>query len=110
MAPYEIAIERVKRLFRERSDPGFWSDNIIQASRDLETKHDWSRFYSYITNPRTYDPAAQIVTLDDMIDPLPAIPAYEDCFEVKEYKNGPLETIIHVRRKDSQEDDEKKEE
>ena len=73
MAPYEIAIDRVKKLFKDRSDPGFWADNIIEASRDLTSKHDWSRFYSYITNPTTYNPNETIVTLDDLVEPLPQI-------------------------------------
>ena len=114
-APYEVAIARVKKLFKERNDPGWWSDNIIDASRDIpaDAKQDWALFYRYITGPQTFDPNAQFPTLDDLTDPLPGIPRYEDCMEVIEYKNGPGETFIHVKRKDlpaTLEDDEKTEE
>ena len=111
MAPYEVAIERVKRLFRERSDPGWWADNIQEASRDipLDSKYDWSRFYSYITNPSGFNERTVFPTLDDLTEKLTEIPKYEDCLEVVEYPNGPGETVIHVKRKTEESDDEKKE-
>ena len=111
MKPWEAAIEKLKVLFRENTSPDCWADNLIKASAGLEDKGDWTLFYSYITNPKEFDPDKVIETLADL-DEIPNIPAYESCLEVHEYKNGPMEVRIHVKnpslyKQNSDSDDEK---
>ena len=53
-------------------------------------------FYSYITNPRDFNPDNNIETLADL-KTIPTISEYEDCLEVNTYQNGPMETRIHVK-------------
>ena len=106
MEPWEVAIEKVKKLFAERKDPESWADNLIEASDGLTSKRDCFLFNCYITNPKGFDPNQEMVTLDDIVD-LKSIPSYPEGMEVIEYKNGPYETLIHVKNVMNQTDDEK---
>ena len=99
MEKWEIAIEKLKRLFSERSASEWWSQNIIDAHEGLTEKRDCALFYRYLTsNKGTFDPTAEIVTLDDIIN-LPAIPPLAEGLEKVIYQNGPHEQIIHIRNK-----------
>ena len=104
MEPWRKSIDKLKQLFKEHNHPEDWSDNIIKASRNLSSKRDWSLFYSYLSNPKEFDPTKQIVTLDDLIK-LPEIEPYPSNVKITEYKNG-IETHIHVTI-DNYSDDEK---
>ena len=111
--PWKVAIDKLTQLFKENTSPDSWADNLIKASKNLKNKRDWTLFYSYITNPREFDPEKEIKTLEDM-DTIPDIPDYEPCLEVHEYQNGPREVRIHVKNpslyaeeKDNSSDDEK---
>ena len=94
--PWKEAIDKLTELFKKNTSPECWSDNLIKASSHLKDPKDWTLFYSYITNPRDFDPNKKIKTLNDM-KTLPPIPKYEDCLEVHEYRNGPREILIHVK-------------
>jgi len=48
MEKWEIAIEKLKVLFKERSAPEFWSTNIIEAHEGLTEKHDCAMFYRFL--------------------------------------------------------------
>ena len=59
MEPWRLAIKRHKYLMKERVDPSFWSDNIIDATQCLgnDPSQDWKVFYSYLTqSPIFFDP------------------------------------------------------
>jgi hypothetical protein len=94
--PWKVAIDKLTQLFKENTSPDCWADNLIKASAHLKDKRDWTLFYSYITNPRDFDPNQEIKTLEDM-EILPKIPDYESCLEVHTYNNGPREVRIHVK-------------
>ena len=109
---WKEAIEKLKRMFRENRRPEDWADNLMKASSQLKDPEDWKKFYSYITNPKEFDPNKYVKTLGDL-EKIPTIPPYEDGMEVKTWTNGPMETKIHVRNTkyyNTTEDDEKKEE
>ena len=99
MEKWEIAIKKLKVLFKERSAPEFWSTNIIEAHEGLTEKRDCALFYRYLTSNRgQFDPNEEICTLDDIIGfEQMKIDPYPEGMEVTEYHNGPLETLIRVR-------------
>ena len=111
---WKEAIEKLKKLIKEHRTPEVCADNLLKARSYLRDPEDWKKFYSYITNPKGFDPDKTFETLGDL-EKIPDIPPYEDCFEINEYRNGPLETKIHVRNKnfykktEDFDDDEKKE-
>ena len=94
--PWKDAIDKLTELFKKNTSPDCWADNLIKASKNLKAPRDWTLFYSYITNPREFDANKIIKTIGEMQE-LPEIPPYEDCLEVHEFKNGPMETTIHVK-------------
>ena len=100
MISYEKAIEKTKQLFKTRTDPSWWSANIIEGSEGLETKLEWKHYYSYICDPHKYDPEKidEVITLDDL-HVMPEIKKFDygPEFTVKEYKNG-CETFVRVRK------------
>ena len=102
----EEAVELHEKLRFDRDDPAYWSQNIIDASQLLVTKRDWTLFYAYLAQGKDFDREKEYVTMEDVkLDERP--PLHPDLEEIY-YKNG-TETIIHVRRKITIEDDEKKE-
>ena len=118
MQPWEIAINKLKKLFEEHRNVEDWSDNIIKASGDLKDPEDWRIFYMFLCHPqgKPFDPTLVVPTLGDM-EKIPDIDPYEDGMECTYYKNGPLETTIHVKntkfyavRTTCASEDEKKEE
>ena len=97
MEKWEIAIEKLNRLFKERPEPGFWSSNIIEAHEGLSEKRDCALFYRYLTSKRgSFDPNEEICTLDDIVNLKPIEP-YPDGLETVIYQNGPEHQIIHVK-------------
>jgi hypothetical protein len=99
------AINEFKRLIKTRSDPSFWTQNIIDAHELCKSKNDHKHFWGFLTNPHGYDPTkiADMRTLGDRMDdpdykcgikPLP------DELTQDIYKNG-NEIIIRTRRKDT---------
>ena len=91
---WEIAIENVQRLMKARRGPEWWSTNIIDASLELEQKKDWALFYSYLANPKTFDPTKIPVTLDDLIV-MPTVPDYPPELVETRHQNGTV-TLIEV--------------
>lgn len=98
------AIEKLNNLMTDRNHPSWWSENISDASKLLECKRDWTLFYAYLADKNSYDPEKEYVTMGDVdITPIPDLhPELEEII----YMNGD-ETIIHVRRKVLDTDDEK---
>ena len=92
----DAAVDLHEKLRFERDDPGYWSQNIIDASKLLVTKRDWTLFYAYLAQGKDFDREREYVTMEDVIlDPRPELhPDIEEIY----YHNGE-ETTIHVRRK-----------
>ena len=109
MEPWRLAIKRHKYLMKERVDPSFWSDNIIDASEHLSNDDDWKKFYLYLTNSPIFfneENPTVVQTLGEL-DTVPIIPAYEENQEVKIIKNGPCERYVMVNTRGVDMDDEK---
>ena len=100
MQPWEESIKTLQTLQKLRNSPEWWSANIIDSSKNLTTKRDWSLFYLYLTNPAKFDPNSEIVTLDDLIV-IPKIPEYEPGRIETRTQNG-TETLIHVQNEDDE--------
>ena len=96
MRPWEEAIAKLKVLLKKNNTPDCWADNLMRASAGLTEPRDWTLFYSWITNPREFDPDKEIETLAQL-ETIPQPEPYEEGMEVVYYSNGPLETKIHVR-------------
>ena len=97
MEKWEIAIEKLKVLFKERSAPEFWSTNIIEAHEGLTEKRDCAMFYRFLTSNRgRFDPNEAICTIDDIVNLKPIDP-YPEGLEAVIYQNGPEHQIIHVK-------------
>ena len=103
------AIETANRLFKERDSAEFWSQNIIDATRHLTKKKNWTKFYAYMANPEAFDPSVELRTIEDAMDKVEL--SYPDELDLEEvrYGNGPGETIIHVRKKQAVSQDDEKE-
>ena len=109
MEALDRAIAKHQELIIERDSPEFWADNIIDASKFLESDNDWTIFYAYLGDKDNYDKTKTYVTMNDVeCDPIP--PCHPLLEEIM-YKNGPAETIIHVKRLpdpvEDEQDDEK---
>jgi hypothetical protein len=88
------AIENIQRLFKERDSPEWWSQNIIDASKGITKKENWTKFYAYMYNPETFDPNLTCETLEDCKE---ADLSYDGLnLEEVRYENG-NETFVHVR-------------
>ena len=98
------ALEKLNNLLTERNHPSWWSDNISDASKLLESKRDWTLFYAYLADKDQYDPEKEYITMEDVkITPIPDLhPDLEEIY----YENG-TEILIHVKRKAPDTDDEK---
>jgi hypothetical protein len=93
------AIDELNRLFKERTDAGWWSQNIIDASRNITSKENWTKFYAYMHNPESFDPNKTYMTIEECTED--ADLSYPDSLEEIRYENGP-DTIIHIKVKDDE--------
>lgn len=103
MDAIDRAIAKHQEMLTEHNSPEDWADNIIEASKLLETKNDWTIFYAYLGDKEHFDKNKKYVTMEDVeCDPIPPCdPRLEEVF----YQNGPAETIIHVRRIETSDDE-----
>ena len=87
------AMEKTAELFESRSRPEDWGMNIVEGSKGLKTERDWTLYYSYLFNPKTFNKDAVIETINPEfeIEPLPK-------GLVMETQQNGTETIINVRR------------
>ena len=99
MEPWRKAIDRLTKLNKERAGPEWWGSNIVDSSNRLSQKRDWALFYSYLTNPATFDFENPIVpiTLDDLHSIPETIEDYPPELTEKRFQNGTV-THIHVTR------------
>ena len=68
-AEYEFALNKFDRLSVKRNDPSFWSDNLVQATKDMKNPIAWRNFYSVLGNgEHVYSDEKGIRTLGDWID------------------------------------------
>ena len=88
------AIEELDKLFAERSDAGWWSQNIIDASKHIKSKNSWTKFYAYMYSPQNFDPSNTYTTIEDCKEEAD-LSLHRDLEEIR-YENGP-DTTIHVR-------------
>ena len=109
------AINEFKRLIKTRTDPSFWTANIIAAHELCKSKNDHKHFWAYLTNPHGYDPkkVEHMKTLGDRVDDPDYTCGIEDLPEgltQDVYQNG-AEITIRTRRKNTDpiEHDEKSE-
>ena len=96
MEPWKKAIENHKILMKERTDPGFWADNIIESTYDLKTEKDWKIFYLYLTqSPKFFnkDNPVDTQTVGEL-DHIPVIPPYQDNQTVECIQNGNVQYIM----------------
>ena len=99
------AINEYKRLIKSRTDPSFWTQNLIDAHELCKSTNEHKHFWSFLTNPRGYDPkkVETAKTLGDRVDN----PDYKcgildlpDELTQDVYQNG-HEITIRTRRKDT---------
>ena len=88
------ALALTRKLFRERDHADDWGRNLIEGSAGIESMEDWTKYYSFLSNPEGFDPEAVLVPMGDG----PPIPPHPEEFDVIETKNG-TETIIEYKRK-----------
>ena len=110
---WQTAIEIHKKLLKQRPDPSFWSDNIIDASSILKKPEDWRIFYMYLTDGVKFNADETRETVCQL-EELTVIPDYLPNQRVREVANGPNETYIVVetcssdeKEFETQSDDEK---
>ena len=109
---WQEAIQRHQQLIKRNPHMESWSDNIINASRDLVEPDDWKAFYQYLTYSNRditdFAPDLTIKTLGELSLEEIAVPTLPVELEEICYKNG-SDTIIVVQPKteDSESDDEK---
>ena len=98
------AMAKTAELFGSRSRPEDWGRNIVEGSKGLKTDRDWTLYYSYLFNPETFDPEAEIDTIDPTfkVEPLPK------GLVMEQRKNG-TEIIVNVRRVEQCDEKEEKE-
>ena len=96
------AISELNTLFGERSDAGWWSQNIIDASKHIKSKESWTKFYAYMYSPQNFDPSNTYTTIEDCKEEAD-LSLHHDLEEVI-YQNGP-DTTIHVKVRDNHEDE-----
>ena len=99
----QAAIRETRDLFKRRGTAGDWARNLIEGSRRLKTKKEWTKYYAYLANPEGFDPNREyaVVKPEDM-----TIEPYPEEQVVTEFKNG-TETIVHVKNRVRSQDDEK---
>ena len=89
------AIDTVDKLFKERSQPEWWADNIIEAGKHVKSANSWTKFYAYLSNPGKFDPDVEMETIGDSLDNMELEPLPAQLEEIR-VQNG-VETFIHVR-------------
>ena len=106
------AIAATVDLFKTRTDSEDWVRNIVEGSKTLTTPLQWTHFYTFLTNPNGYDESKVDInsTAGEEYNNEYTRTPYESCLEEVHYKNGPNETIIHVKNNSLylDQDDEKK--
>ena len=107
------AIAKLKNNFLKYKSANSWHSNIIDASKNLNTKTEWVHFYHYLANPAGYD--FEKVVVSEYVDIVDEVPNFEQDkrFETVVYKNG-NEAVIHLKntnfhRLDNDQEEEKKE-
>ena len=95
------AIDATNLLFKERRRAEDWGRNIIEGSRGLTAVSDWTKYYSYLTNPAAFDPDQEL----EVMDPNTPLPKLQNGLREVVYKNGTDYTIVVER--DGCKDDEK---
>ena len=91
----KTALALTRKLFRERDHADDWGRNIIEGSAGIESMEDWTKYYSFLTNPEAFDPEAVLAPMgeDDTVIPPPPKE-----FDVVETRNG-NEILIEYKRK-----------
>ena len=90
----KTALALTRKLFRERDHADDWGRNIIEGSSGIETMEDWTKYYSFLSNPEDFDPEAVLAPMEEGT----VLPPHPKEFDVIETKNG-NETIIEYKRK-----------
>ena len=98
MADISTAIRETTALFKRRSTPEDWAQNIIDGSRSVKTPEDWTHYYAWLANPSNYNPQKKL-RVAEIVDIKPYPPGFE---EVR-YPNGP-DVVIHVKNTRVQEE------
>jgi hypothetical protein len=62
------SLKKYDNLLKQRPDPSYWADNIIDAESVCESEEERRHFMTYIMNPRKYnaDDMKHVVTLGDL--------------------------------------------
>ena len=110
---WRTAIANHKILNKERNDPGYWSQNIIDATECLKLPNDYAHFYAYLCqSPSAFNIKNPIIgkTLGDL-DFIPDVPPYPDNQYIEVFENGTDRTILVKNRPETNscKDDEKTE-
>ena len=90
----KTALALTRKLFRERDHADDWGRNIIEGSAGLESMSDWTKYYSFLSNPEDFDPEAVLAPMEDDV----VIPPPPKEFDVVETRNG-NETYIEYKLK-----------
>ena len=110
---WKLAIQRHQHLIKMNPHMESWSENIIEASRDLTEPNDWKAFYQYLSYSNRdiseFEPDFSIKTLGELSIEEIAIPKLDDRLEEVCYQNG-TDTVIYVqlKNKNNDSDDEKR--
>ena len=88
------AIQHTKQLFQKRTRSEDWGRNIIEGSSNIKSIKDWTKYYSFLTNPNHFDPENEPVPMD--IDT--EIEAPDPRYDIIEHRNG-TDVNIHYKLK-----------
>ena len=95
-AVLENSFKKTIDLFKRRNAPEDWARNLRDGSSELKTNLQWKHFYTFIANPTKYKSEdVCLKTAEQEHRQKVCITPYEDCFKIKEWKNG-SETIINI--------------
>jgi hypothetical protein len=103
----QYSVRKTKDLFARRPSAEDWARNLLEGSKRLKTKHDWDKFYTFITNPEAFE-EGEIPDHFSQAKISEGIPTdYPPHMKVVKIMNG-NETMIHVvNTRKRGEDDEK---
>ena len=104
---YFKAVTLLNERFSKFSSPNSWADNIIAASKYLESREDWGLFYMYLANPKgfDYDAALEQVRMVDDVDEENKFELDDRLCQVVTRNGNSDECVIHVKLRSQ--DDEK---
>jgi hypothetical protein len=103
----QYSVRKTKDLFARRPSAEDWARNLLEGSKRLNTKHDWDKFYTFITNPDAYEEGeiSEHFLPAKISEGIPT--DYPSHMKVVKIMNG-NETVIHVVNTHKRDEDDEK--